>query len=1204
MSNEIIVPKKTVDDYLNEVDYTGINTYIPSQFALDLVNLIKLIEGGEPENKTPPVHYKFIDTLVTEGDTVNMCHRGFAKALSLDTKVFTDTGVTTIKDIKVGDTIFGEDGKLTTITHKSEVFNKPMYRLTLSDGRTLDVSEDHINVILRKKQKRVKGKRVNYVERQEVTTKELLKIKLSSTRAKTKKNPLGKENLVWIPTNAPIAFSEKDLPLDPYTVGLLLGDGCLTSSIRFCSHVNDFEFYKTKVPYEWGASNLKDNTITIGIKGISKEVKALGLNCHGNLKRVPANYLYGSIPQRLELLKGLMDTDGTVYKNGACSFTSNSKGLVEDVMFLVRSLGGVATISSTGKAWRTRVSLNEVMFGLPRKAERQKLNSKTKVALESIELIEQVPSQCIAVDNSSHTFIAGDFVVTHNTTVKEYLMWYIAIFGTLPGIGKIPYALYVSDSMDNGVKKMRRSMEGRWDNSPFLQKYVPKAKFTDIIWDFTNASGNRFVVTGHGAQALSLDSTLLTASGRTTMGDCKVGDYIYGPEGVLSKIVAKSDIFYKPMYELELEDGRKLKVSEDHINSVMVKENFKNRAVTVDKDLTTKELLELPLTFDRVKKYKEGTRISSEKLIHVRNSDALIYPDKDLPIDAYTLGVILGDGRIRKECGSVELTAHVDDFAHYYKNIPYEFGTYRKDLRSNAATQSIRGLGKLLKELKLNVHGKYKFIPQEYFYGSIEQRLNLLQGLMDTDGTISVSGRSVFCSQSSRLCADVANLTRSLGGSAKIYKCNSKDMFRVELWLDKPMFKIPRKLERFKPRTKHMALKSISKIAMEPSQCIAIDSVSHQYLANDYFRTHNTGVRGTRENNSRPVLALLDDLISDTDAKSPTVIQNVKDTIYKAIFAALHPTKRKIIWSGTPFNANDPLYQAVESGAWNVNVFPVCERFPCSKEDFRGSWEDRFTYESTKQAYNLLSESGNLEAFNQELMLRIMSEDDKLIEDTDIQWYDYSLLMKNLQSYNIYITTDFATSEKTSADFSVISVWAINNKGHWFWIDGICKRQQMDANLDDLFRLVQIYNPLSVGIEVSGQQGGFVSLIQRAMIDKNIFFNLASESNNGKPGIRPNKQKFTRFLTILPWFKSKIMFFPEQKKDSAPMQEAMNELGLVSKHGFKSKHDDFIDTISMLSLMNAWRPTADIQMKYNDTSGLWEEDSYEYEVSNLDSYLV
>ena len=140
-----------------------------------------------------------------------------------------------------------------------------------------------------------------------------------------------------------------------------------------------------------------------------------------------------------------------------------------------------------------------------------------------------------------------------------------------------------------------------------------------------------------------------------------------------------------------------------------------------------------------------------------------------------------------------------------------------------------------------------------------------------------------------------------------------------------------------------------------------------------------TGVRGAKELGIRPQLAVLDDLISDEDARSVTVISAVEDTVYKAVDYALHPTRNLIIWSGTPFNAKDPLYKAVESGAWGVNVFPVCETFPCEEKDFRGSWPDRFTYAYVKNKYDKAVLAGKLETFNQELMLRIMSEEDRMV---------------------------------------------------------------------------------------------------------------------------------------------------------------------------------------------------------------------------------
>lgn len=365
-----------------------------------------------------------------------------------------------------------------------------------------------------------------------------------------------------------------------------------------------------------------------------------------------------------------------------------------------------------------------------------------------------------------------------------------------------------------------------------------------------------------------------------------------------------------------------------------------------------------------------------------------------------------------------------------------------------------------------------------------------------------------------------------------------------------------------------------------------------------------TGVRGAKEMGQRPQLAILDDLFSDEDAKSPTIIENVEATIYKAVTYALHPSNNIIIWSGTPFNAKDPLYKAVESGAWEVNVFPVCEKFPVPKSEFRGSWPDRFTYEYVLEQYNTAMKTGKVDTFNQELMLRIMSEEDRLIQEQDIAWYKRSSIIRNRQRFNFYITTDFATSEKDSADFSVISVWAYSSNGDWYWVDGVCRKQTMEKNIDDLFRLASEYRPQQVGIEVTGQQGGFIPWIQDQMLVRNQFFALASENNTGKPGIRPNTNKMVRFQTMVPLFKTNKIFLPEEMKNSEQIIEALDELRLVSPAGFKSKHDDWIDTVSMLSSLTPWKPTEDTQLS-QDGSGVWEDDDDDYDSSSsLCSYVV
>lgn len=363
-----------------------------------------------------------------------------------------------------------------------------------------------------------------------------------------------------------------------------------------------------------------------------------------------------------------------------------------------------------------------------------------------------------------------------------------------------------------------------------------------------------------------------------------------------------------------------------------------------------------------------------------------------------------------------------------------------------------------------------------------------------------------------------------------------------------------------------------------------------------------TGVRGSKEMGKRPRLAVLDDLISDDDARSPTVIAAVEDTIYKAVDHALHPARNMIIWSGTPFNAKDPLYKAVESGAWRVNVYPVCNQFPCAEEDFLGAWPDRFPFSFVKKKFDTAMKVGKVDTFNQELMLRIMSDEDRLIQDGEISWYRKKNVLQFKSNFNFYITTDFATSEKQSADFSVISVWAYNYNGDWYWVDGICRRQDMSANLTDLFTLVSKWRPLGVGIEVSGQQSGFIPWIQDMMIQKNIFFVLTSENNSTKPGIRPNTNKMQRFNTVVPLFKLHKIYFPEEEKTTSVMMEMVNELSLASASGFRSKKDDFIDTISMLSVMRPVAPTSqDIEQR--EGGGMWDDD-YAPEPGALANYLA
>ncbi len=372
----------------------------------------------------------------------------------------------------------------------------------------------------------------------------------------------------------------------------------------------------------------------------------------------------------------------------------------------------------------------------------------------------------------------------------------------------------------------------------------------------------------------------------------------------------------------------------------------------------------------------------------------------------------------------------------------------------------------------------------------------------------------------------------------------------------------------------------------------------------------STGVRGTKEFGKRPTVAILDDLLSDDDARSETVIRNVNDIIYKAVDKALHPTNRKIIYLGTPFNARDPLYVAIESGAWKADVFPVCERFPASKKDFRGAWEDRFTYASIRKSHDTAVKVGNISAFYQEMMLRIHSDEDQMIDPKTIDRVVYAEEMVNKKDHNFYITTDFATSEKEHADFSVMVVWKHDNKGHLVIVDAYLKKSRMKGNIDAMFDLVAKYNPQLVGIEISGQQGGFIDWIQMEMRRRGEYFVLAKQKgreHTNDLGIKPNKNKILRLEAMLSLFNRGQISICEEVIDSAYGRELFQELELATPRGFLSKHDDAVDGMTQLMDINIFKPSEAVLKEVkskNKFDMIFADENFNDKESTESSYVV
>lgn len=383
-------------------------------------------------------------------------------------------------------------------------------------------------------------------------------------------------------------------------------------------------------------------------------------------------------------------------------------------------------------------------------------------------------------------------------------------------------------------------------------------------------------------------------------------------------------------------------------------------------------------------------------------------------------------------------------------------------------------------------------------------------------------------------------------------------------------------------------LQSLLKIQRKTdSELELVNSAGHQLNFKGFGAS--TNIRGVRYNNQRPDMVILDD-ITTNDALTSEIIQNtINDNFYKAIMPALHPTRYKIVVIGTPISENDLLHQLSENPTWKVHKFPICEKFPCKKEEFAGNWVDRFPYEAVLEKYEMYKASGKLQDFYQEYMLEITDLSTLLVDEDDVRWFDPTIVKPDSDKYNMYIVTDFATSTKRSADFSTIGVIAISNNNDWLLIDGQCKRQTMQENINDLFEFVRKWKPLSVGIESSGQQGGFISIIEEQMLLRNTWFSFAKKPGSREPGIRPIKDKVHRFVTgVQPKFKQNKVWLPKPEilESTNPkllelVEELVHELGKFTLAGGVSalKHDDAIDLFNQLSEMEKFVPSGDAKVE-------------------------
>lgn len=365
------------------------------------------------------------------------------KAICNETLIPTPHGFKKNGDLVVGDIVFGRDGKPTKVLATTKRDEQKCYRITFDDKTSIIASDDHLWVCKGYKQRFRKKYKSNGTEWINPEYDQWVVKTTEQIINEGKYDPNTSQELRFvIPICDAVNYEEKDL-FDPYLVGLLLGDGCLTTrAISLTTDDEEIVKYVSENHRHHIGEKAGTTAKNVVIKDIADIIESIGLlGKNSSTKFIPEYYKLGSIEQRKKLLAGLLDTDGSIYGKGVIEFCSVSKQLAEDFAELVRSLGGKAEVKLPRESFYIkdgqriycqnsyRVFIKTLFnpFGLSRKAEKWYVTRyKHERVIYSIEKVETTPSTCIRVDNKDSTYIAGrEYFVTHNSSIaiRKNIEW-------------------------------------------------------------------------------------------------------------------------------------------------------------------------------------------------------------------------------------------------------------------------------------------------------------------------------------------------------------------------------------------------------------------------------------------------------------------------------------------------------------------------------------------------------------------------------------------------------------------------------------------------------------------------------------------------------------------------------------------------------------------------------------------------------------
>ncbi len=392
----------------------------------------QLLAGHRPPRQfqlaLPPREYQSLaaDMWLTASGLLLADDVGIGKAQPLDAKVLTPTGWKLMGELRIGDEIIDPDGGTGFVEGIFPQGKKPVYILRTSDGASTRCCDEHLWLVQTGNDRQRNGFRI---------------LQLSAMRqelSRRYKNSRWSASRYFVPFPEPVVFScnNKNLPLPPYLLGVLLGDGGLRYGAAFTSI--DPEIVNRIQGFLRPGYHLRPDGITYHLthgidwvpneyKAILKDLKLLGKYSYE--KHIPEIYLQAPVADRIEILRGLMDTDAECQKNGHAIFSTTSAQLKLDLINLVRSLGGMigsfdpkACVRPPAKpayhesyTLDVRVPFNP--FHLDRKAKRWKLPWMAR-SIKEISIAGTEETQCIRVSTKRHLYLTDDFLPTHNTVTS------------------------------------------------------------------------------------------------------------------------------------------------------------------------------------------------------------------------------------------------------------------------------------------------------------------------------------------------------------------------------------------------------------------------------------------------------------------------------------------------------------------------------------------------------------------------------------------------------------------------------------------------------------------------------------------------------------------------------------------------------------------------------------------------------------------